>query len=106
MRETGRNGYMGKVKKKIRKEFPQCEVRRLDPNEYQGSPDLLIMCPVTWATLEVKNSEKAKKQPNQENYVNKHDDMSFSSFIFPQNEKEVFNSLHRHIESFSKGERK
>jgi len=103
MRETGRNGYQSIVKKKLKAEFPNCKVHRLDPNDIQGSPDLLLLCPITWATLETKGYKKASKQPNQPYYVNLHDDMSFSSFIFPENEKEVFDRLHKHVDDFKKG---
>jgi len=103
MKETGRNGYQSVVKKKLKEEFPNCKVHRLDPNDIQGSPDLLLLCPSTWATLETKGYKKAKQQPNQPYYVNLHNDMSFSSFIFPENEKEVFDRLHEHIDNFNKG---
>jgi len=104
MRETGKNGYQSVVKNKLKKQFPDCEVHKLDPNDIQGSPDLLMLCPITWATLEVKGSSKSKRQPNQEYYVKKHDSMSFSNIIFPENEKEVFDRLHIHVKHFNKGE--
>lgn len=107
MRETGRNGYQKTVKSKLKKEFPQCNIHRLDPNEVQGIPDLVILCPTTWATLETKGHNKARKQPNQPYYVDLHNQMSFSSFIFPENEKEVFDKLRKHVETFNKkGEQK
>ena len=104
MRETGKNGYQSIVKKKLKAKFPECEVHKLDPNDIQGSPDLLVLCPITWATLEVKGSKKSKRQPNQEYYVEKHNGMSFSSIIFPENEKEVFSKLNTHVKHFNKGE--
>ena len=102
MKETGKNGYQSVVKKKLKNEFPQCEVHKLDPNEIQGIPDLVMLCPITWVTLETKSYSKAKKQPNQPYYVNRHNEMSFSSFIYPENENEVFNKLHKHIQNFNK----
>jgi hypothetical protein len=45
--------------------------------------------------LEVKPSADASKRPNQEYYVKKFNDMSFSSFIFPENEEEVLNAMER-----------
>lgn len=100
MKETGRDGFQSKVKKRLMKEFPQCEIHKLDPNDVQGSPDLLLLCPVTWVTLEVKKSAEAKKQPNQEYYVNKHNGMTMSSFIFPENENEVFDKIHKQVTKF------
>ena len=46
-----------------------------------------------WASLECKKSEGARKQPNQEYYVEKLDSMSFSRFIFPENKEEVLREL-------------
>lgn len=101
MRETGRNGFQSVVKKRLDKEFPNCCVHKMDPNDIQGIPDLLILCPMTWATLETKSHTRAKKQPNQPFYVNLHNQMSFSRFIFPENETEVFEGLHKHFDKFT-----
>ena len=100
MRETGRTGYSKQIKQKLKEDFPECKVFRLDPNEVQGIPDLVMLCPVTWATLETKGFEKANIQPNQPYYVKQHNEMSFSSFIHPDIEEAVLNNLHKHVDSF------
>lgn len=64
-----------------------------DPNYIQGFPDLIVLWEDKWAVLEVKRSEGAVVQPNQAYYVNTLDDMSFSSFIYPENKEEVLNGL-------------
>lgn len=102
MKETGRKGYQSIIKKRIKDEFPECMVYRLDPNEIQGSPDLIIICPTTWATLETKANKNSSKQPNQDHYVNKHNDMSFSRIVYPENEIEVFEDLFKHIKNFNR----
>jgi hypothetical protein len=53
----------------------------------------LILYRNKWATLEVKIDEDAEHQPNQDYYVGKMNEMSFSSFIFPENEEMVLNEL-------------
>lgn len=73
--------------------FPGCMILKNDPNYIQGIPDLTIFYKKKWATLEVKKSEKAKRQPNQKYYVEKMNKMSFSAFIFPENKEEVLNEL-------------
>lgn len=87
----------GKFKKDLRDEleelFPGCFVMQLDPNEIQGIPDLLILYKDKWATLECKKSENAHRQPNQDYYVGVMNDMSFSSFIFPENKEVVLSEL-------------
>lgn len=102
MRETGKNGYQSLLKKKLKSKFPQCDVYRLDPNGVQGIEDLVLLCPLTWATLEIKGSSKSHVQPNQKYYVNKHNDMSFSRMINPENEKDVLDDLSNHLNSFNK----
>ena len=63
----------------------------------QGIPDLLILYNNRWATLENKRSKKAHKQPNQEYYVNKMDEMSFSRFIYPENKEQIMGELESYL---------
>lgn len=91
--------YQSKLKKRIKERFPGAIVLKTDPSQLQGAPDLLILHKDKWAALEVKKSSKATKQPNQEYYVDKMNDMSFSSFIFPENEEEVLNAMERTFET-------
>lgn len=93
MRETGRGGFQEKLKKELKEKFSGCIVTKLDSSDIQGMPDLLILHNNKWATLENKRSSKATKQPNQEYYVNKMNEMSFSRFIYPENKDEVLEEL-------------
>lgn len=85
--------YQGKLIKKIKEMFPGCLVLKEDSGYLQGIPDLLILYRNKWATLEVKIDEDAEHQPNQDYYVGKMNEMSFSSFIFPENEEMVLTEL-------------
>lgn len=77
----------------IQERFPDCIVLKNDSQYIQGIPDLLILYKNNWATLEVKKSGKASHRPNQQYYVDKMNDMSFSAFIFPENKEEVLNAM-------------
>ena len=57
--------------KELEKIFPNCIVMKADSGYIQGIPDLLILYKDRWASLECKKEAFAKKQPNQEYYVNK-----------------------------------
>ena len=74
--------------------FPGCFIYKLDPNQVQGIMDRLILWGPYWFTLETKSWEKAARQPNQEFYVEKFNDMSYSAFISPDNMWEVLNEIH------------
>lgn len=91
--------YQSKVCEKIEKLFPGCMLIKLDANYIQGIPDWLLLFGRRWATLEIKRNPKSSHQPNQDYYVNKMNNMSFSVFIFPENEKEVLDELQRSFKS-------
>ena len=77
----------------IKERLPGCLVMKTDPNYIQGIPDLLVLFGKRWAMLEVKKSENAPHQPNQDYYVEHLNEMSFSRFINPTNKEEVLNDL-------------
>ncbi|MEG0239460.1 MAG: hypothetical protein RR643_04850 [Anaerorhabdus sp.] len=85
--------FQTELKKELREMFPGCIVIKLDPNEIQGIPDLLILWGNQWAVLECKRSAKATQRPNQPYYVNLLNEMSFSAFIYPENKEEILNEL-------------
>lgn len=87
--------YQRELKKRIRLRFPGAMILKLDPGMVQGIPDLLVLYNNHWAALEVKKSANASHRPNQDYYVNKFNNMSFSSFIYPENEEEVLNAMER-----------
>lgn len=87
------NKYQAMLVKRLKKDYPGCIVIKLDSSHIQGIPDLLILYEDKWATLEVKKSKNATKRPNQEYWVERMNEMSFSRFIFPENEEEVLNEL-------------
>lgn len=89
------NAYQAKLITKISEMFPGSIILKNDANYRQGIPDLLVLFNDRWAALEVKRSSKANIQPNQKYYVSKMNEMSFSSFIYPENESEVLDALQR-----------
>lgn len=89
--------FQDKLRDELKEMFPGCFVTKMDSK--QGIPDLLILWNEHWALLECKRSEKAKHQPNQDYYVDKFNEMSFSSFIFPENKELVLNELQSAFQS-------
>jgi hypothetical protein len=92
---------MAKLESKFQKEFideakvryPGCVALKNDSSYIQGFPDWTLLYKNKWAVLEMKKERGARKQPNQEYYVNMLDGMSFSRFVFPENKDEVFKEL-------------
>lgn len=91
--------FQSKLIKELHSRFKDCIVTKLDSGHIQGIPDLLILWQNHWATLECKKSANANKRPNQEYYVNRMNEMSFSRFINPENKEEVLNDLEQAFRS-------
>lgn len=85
------------VKDAITEKLPNAII--LKQQTKQGIPDLLIVNKDKWVALECKISETAHHQPNQEHYIRKMNQMSYASFIFPENKEEVLNEVFKTLES-------
>lgn len=93
----------------LKKRFPGCMVLKNDPNYIQGIPDLLVLYEGRWAALECKKAKQARHQPNQDYYVERMNEMSFSRFVYPENKEIILDELQQSFQScrparFSRGE--
>ena len=100
---TTEGNFKKNLIKKIKKEFPDCIITKLEADHTNGLPDVLILRGSKWATLEAKadESEVGKERKNklaQDYYVAKMNNMSYSSYVYPQNEKEVLDELKVHFQ--------
>lgn len=92
---------MSKLESKFQKDFidevkaryPGCIALKNDSGYIQGIPDWTILYKDKWAVLEMKKERGASKQPNQEYYVDKLNNMSYSNFVYPENRDDVFADL-------------
>lgn len=85
------SGFQDKLRDELKQLFPGCMIFKMD--QIQGIPDLLILYKNKWASLEIKKSKNAKHQPNQDYYVDKMNDMSFSRFVYPENKDDALEEL-------------
>ena len=90
--------FQANLIKEIKEQFPGCIVMKNDSSYIQGIPDLLVLHNNKWASLEVKQSSKARKQPNQDYYVDRMNKMSYASFVYPENREDVLNELREALE--------
>ena len=86
--------FQANLIKELKDTFEGCIVMKNDASYIQGIPDLLVLYKNKWASLEVKCSSRARRQPNQEYYVELMDQMSFSRFVCPENKDLVLTELH------------
>lgn len=93
------NKFQANLIKEIKEMFPGCIVMKNDSSYIQGIPDLLVLYNNKWASLECKKSSNSRKHPNQEYYVGKMNEMSFSRFICPENKEEVLHDLQSALQS-------
>ena len=91
--------FQAKLIRELKERFPGCIVLKNDPDYIQGVPDLTVFYHDKWATLECKKGSRAPKRPNQEYYVDKMNEMSFSRFIYPENKEIVLDELQQAFES-------
>lgn len=93
------NKFQANLIKEIKERLPGCIVMKNDSSYIQGIPDLVVLHKDRWASLECKKTANAKRQPNQEFYVSKMDDMSFARFVYPENKEEVLDDLCKALKS-------
>ena len=93
------NKWKQNLVERIEKDLPGSMIFHLNPHDYQGAPDLLILYKDKWATLEGKKDSKASHRSNQDYYVDKMNKMSYSRIIYPENEEEVLDELYATLQS-------
>ena len=92
------NEFQAGLIKELKERFPGAMVLKNDANYIQGIPDLTVLYGNCWAALECKKESSASKRPNQAYYISRMNEMSFASFIYPENKEEVLNDLERSFE--------
>ena len=93
------NLFQKSLIKELKLIFPGCIVLKNDSSYCQGIPDLLILYNDKWAMLECKRNSEASHRPNQDYYISKLNEMSYASFISPDNKEEVLNELQQALRS-------
>lgn len=92
------SSFQAALIRELKEIFPGCVVLKNDSAYIQGIPDILVLYKDKWAALECKRSANASHQPNQDYYVTHLNEMSFASFIFPENKETVLHELQQAFE--------
>ena len=81
---------------RIRSRLPEVDLDFIHTKPYNRSkPDLVILGPIRWATLEFKKTKRSKQQPNQEYHILRMDAKGYARFVYPSNSEEVLDELER-----------
>jgi hypothetical protein len=91
--------FQHQVIEKLKQQYPGAIILKNDPSYILGIPDLTILWKRCWALIEVKDSYKAKRQPNQAYYIDLAYDMCYGSFIYPENYEGVLNEIQQAFKS-------
>ena len=84
------SAFQRKTKEEIKRRFPGCVIKRNDPHDIQGFPDITVFYRCKYAHLEFKQRKNAKHQPNQDYYVDLFNKMGgFAAFIYPENKEDI-----------------
>lgn len=90
--------YQAALILRIKDLLPGCIIQKNDTAYMQGYPDLTIYHGNKWALLEVKASEKAPYQPNQEYYLELYGQLTYTATIYPSNEREILRGLQQALQ--------
>jgi len=85
--------FKSKLIGELKERFPGAIILKNDPGYIQGIPDHIILFGSQWAAFEAKAFKGAHKRPNQTYYVDLLNEMSYASFVYPENKETFLNEL-------------
>lgn len=78
----------------IKLQYPGAIILKTDANQLQGILDNIILFKDKWAAFEAKRSQFSPHRPNQDYYAELMNEMSYASFVYPENKEVFLNELH------------
>jgi hypothetical protein len=90
---AGESRFQASLIRKIKRQYPGAIIIRPDSGYLQGIPDRLILFKNKWAAFECKESQRSRHRPNQDYYIDLLDQMSYASFVYPENEERFLHEL-------------
>lgn len=90
---TTESQFKIKLIRQLEELYPGAVILKNDANMHQGIPDHIILFGKRWAMFEAKRSATAPHRPNQDYFIEYLNQMSYASFVYPQNKEEFLNEL-------------
>jgi len=85
--------FKKKLIKDLERMYPGAVILKNDANLHQGIPDHLILYGRNWAMFEAKRSSNSRHRPNQDYFIDLLNQMSYASFVYPENKEEFLDEL-------------
>jgi len=85
--------FQHEVIRELEERLPGCVVMKNATGLKDGFPDITVYHGSYWAMLECKRSEGESHRPNQDWWVDHLNEMSFASFIYPENRQVVMQKV-------------
>ena len=85
--------FQHEVIRELEERLPGCVVMKNATGLKDGFPDISVYHGNHWAMLECKRSEGESHRPNQDWWVDHLNEMSFASFIYPENRQVVMQQV-------------
>ncbi len=86
--------FKKRTERRIRKRLQRVKIYIVKSStEVRSAPDLFILGSGMWAALEFKKHKDADRQPNQEHIIDYLDNMSYATFVYPENVEGVLDDL-------------
>ena len=85
--------FQHEVIQELEHRLPGCVVMKNATGLKDGFPDISVYHGKLWAMLECKRSEGESHRPNQDWWVDHLNEMSFASFVYPENRTEVLDAV-------------
>ena len=89
------SGFQASFIRHLRELFPDAIILKNDANYLQGVPDILVLIGPRWCAFECKMRPTSPQEANQGYYVTLMNEMSFATFVWPGNEKDILDELQR-----------
>lgn len=89
--------FQSNLIQELKSTYPGVIVLKNDEQYKPGFPDLTVLWHHRYAVLECKQSASSPYRPNQEYYLERVAEMSFSATVYPDNKDDVLHELHRHF---------
>jgi len=90
---AGESRFQASLIREIKRKYPGAVIIKPDSGYLQGIPDRLILYQDKWAAFECKAAEYSGHRINQDYYIDILDEMSYASFVYPQNKERFFYEL-------------